>query len=307
MSAVSRPIAFVFPGQGSQRLGMLDVLPAVRGVERLLDAAEALSGLDLRKVAVSGTPDQLADTRAAQPLLYIADWAWGNALSDAGLAPAAVAGHSLGEFAALAFAGVFSVEAGLELVVERSRLMAQAAIGAPGGMLAVLGMGREDVADAVSGLSGVWLANDNGPGQVVLSGTHAGLETALKVLSELGARKLVPLAVAGAFHSPLMADAAESFGALLARTTFYDATLPVYQNSEPSAVTDAAVIRERLAVQMTSPVRWTDTMAALAADGVTTLIESGPGSVLAGLGRRMDGITALSAEATGIAGLLEEV
>jgi len=137
---MARRHALVFPGQGSQRTGMLDRLPGLESLDRLLDAAEGLSGLDLTAIAADGPDDALRDTRAAQPLLYLADWAWGTTLLAAGLEPVAVAGHSLGEYAALALAGVFSAEAGLELVIERSRLMAQAATETPGGMAAVLGL-----------------------------------------------------------------------------------------------------------------------------------------------------------------------
>jgi [acyl-carrier-protein] S-malonyltransferase len=304
---MSRTVALVFPGQGSQRHGMLDALPDREAVGRLLDAAEALSDLDLRRIAAEGTPEQLSDTRAAQPLLYLADWAWGAALLDAGAAPVAVAGHSLGEFAALAVAGVFSVEAGLELVVERSRLMAMRALATPGGMVAVLGMDGATVTDLVQGISGVWVANDNAPGQIVLSGSHEGLDVAHRLLAEAGARKVVPLAVAGPFHSPLMGPAADAFDDLLDAATFADAAFPVLQNAGPEPATDAATIKARLKLQITSPVRWTETMLELRGMGAGTLVECGPGAVLGGLARRVEGLDALSVEERGIDAVLEEV
>lgn len=304
---MARTSALVFPGQGSQRHGMLEVLPDREAVERLLDAAEALSDLDLRHIAHAGTPEQLSDTRAAQPLLYLVDWAWGAALLDAGVAPVAVAGHSLGEFAALATAGVFSVEAGLELVVERSRLMAERALATPGGMVAVLGMDRETVTDLVEGISGVWVANDNGPGQVVLSGSHESLETAHRLLAEAGARKVVPLSVAGPFHSALMGPAADSFNMLLDAASFADAVIPVVQNADPQPSIDAAAIKERLKAQITSPVRWAETMRALRDMGIDMLVECGPGAVLKGLARRVEGLEAISVEERGIDAVLEEV
>jgi len=199
---VSARVSLVFPGQGSQRHGMLERLPDPAKMTRLLDAAEGLSDLDLRAVARDGTPEQLSDTRAAQPLLYLADWAWGSELLAAGIRPVAVAGHSLGELAALAIAGVFSVEAGLELVVERARLMAQCAAETAGGMTAVLGLDMEALTGAVAGVPGVWVANDNAPGQVVLSGTREGLRTAEALARDAGARRVVPLQVAGPFHTP---------------------------------------------------------------------------------------------------------
>ncbi len=297
----------MFPGQGSQRHGMLEALPERDGLVRLLDAAEALSGLDLRDIAAGGTVEQLSDTRASQPLLYLADWVWGASAIEEGLRPEAVAGHSLGELAALAIAGAFSVEAGLELVVERSRLMAQCAADTPGGMVAVIGMDGPVVAALTEGITGVWMANDNSPGQVVLSGTHQGLEAATIALNEAGARRLVPLNVAGPFHSPLMEPAAVAFAEVLGRTTFSDTGVPVYQNADPTPATDADSLRARLSRQMTSPVRWTETMAALRAAGLTAIVEVGPGSVLKGLARRVEGLTAYSVEENGLDPIIEEV
>lgn len=302
-----RTFAFVFPGQGSQRQGMLDAVPETEDMERLLDAAEALAGLELRAIAALGTDEELADTRVAQPLLYLTDWAWGNALIDVGLSPDAVAGHSLGEFAALALAQVFSVEAGLELVVERSRLMASVAAATPGGMLAVLGMERDAVGELVEHLSGVWLANDNAPGQVIVSGSPEGLEAATKALSEAGARKLVPLKVSGPFHSPLMEPARAAFADILAAAEFSPAIVPVVQNADPTPATDPEVIKARLALQITAPVRWRETMLSLRDSGIELLIEAGPGAVLKGLARKVDGVEAAAVEDAGIETIAEGI
>jgi [acyl-carrier-protein] S-malonyltransferase len=299
--------AAVFPGQGSQRHGMLASMPDPNTVIRLLDAAEALSGLDLRDIAKDGTPEQLADTRAAQPLLYLADWAWGSALLEHGALPVAFAGHSLGELAALAVAGAFSVEAGLELVVERSRLMARCAADTPGGMMAVIGMDSDVIAACVADLGGVWVANDNAPGQIVLSGTYEGLGEATRALSEAGARRLVPLNVAGPFHSPLMEPAAADFRAVLERAAFNDIPVPVVQNADPTPATDAVTLRERLAAQITSPVRWTETMSTLQQVGATVVVECGPGAVLRGLARRVDGLEAMGLEETGVETVVEKL
>ncbi len=298
-------VAFVFPGQGSQRLGMLEPLPRTSSLSRLLDAAEALSDLDLRTLAESCTSEQLTDTRVAQPLLYLADWAWARAALDAGIIPSAVAGHSLGELAALAVAGVFSVEAGLELVIERSRLMADCAAATPGGMLAVLGLDADDIEKAIGATPGVWIANDNSPGQVVISGTSAGVAAATEALAVAGARRIIPLSVAGPFHTPLMKPAADTFAQLLEQAVFQDAALPVYSNSLPTASLDAADLKRRLVAQIVEPVRWTETMRALLADGCDTLLECGPGAVLTGLAKRMDGLTARSAEQDGIAAITD--
>lgn len=298
--------ALVFPGQGSQRSGMLDAFVARPDLERLLDAAEALTGLELRRIAGQGTPEQLSDTRAAQPLLYLTDWAWGMEAMSAGISPDAVAGHSLGEFAALAVSGAISVEAGLELIVERSRLMAEGAEASRGGMAAVLGLDSMTIRDAITGLEGVWVANDNAPGQIVISGTLDGVEAASAALSHAGARRMVPLAVSGAFHSPLMLPAAERFAQLLERADFHDSRIPVYQNADPTPTRDGGLIRSRLKNQMTSPVRWTETMLGLVGDGIGTILECGPGAVLAGLAKRIDGLAALTAEAGGIESLAGE-
>ena len=304
---MSAAVALVFPGQGSQRHGMLDRLPDPSTVARLVDAAEALSGLDLRAVAREGTPEQLSDTRAAQPLLYLADWAWGSALLSVGIRPTAMAGHSLGELAALAVAGVFSVEAGLELVVERARLMAECAAAVPGGMSAVLGLDAVTVARAVRGVADVWIANDNGPGQIVLSGTVAGIEDAERRAREAGAKRIVRLQVAGPFHSPLMAQAADAFEDLLRGTAFGDSSVPIVQGSDPIATSDADILKTRLIAQIVAPVRWTEVMAELMRLGVGTLVEAGPGCVLAGLARRVPGLRAIPAEEIGVDAVLEEV
>lgn len=303
---MSGRVALVFPGQGSQRHGMLDGLPQSASVSRLLDAAETLSGLDLRTIAAMGTPDQFADTRAAQPLLYLADWAWGTEALSAGVVPMGVAGHSLGELAALAIAGVYPVEAGLELVIERSRLMADCAAATPGGMSAVLGLDVPSVASVCATVEGVWIANDNAPGQVVISGTREGIAAATEALSSAGARRVVPLAVAGAFHTPLMAAAADAFRRVLARTEFQDAAFAVYSDTAPSAELSGVVLRERLGGQICGPVRWTGIMGALVGDGCRTLLECGPGAVLSGLAKRMRGLTAHPVEGAGIAVVLEE-
>jgi [acyl-carrier-protein] S-malonyltransferase len=303
---VSPQVALVFPGQGSQRQGMLDRPPLTGPLTRLLDAAQALSGLDLRAIAAMGTPDQLADTRAAQPLLYLADWAWGREALSAGVVPMAVAGHSLGELAALAIADVYSVEAGLELVVERSRLMAECAAAHPGRMSAVLGLDADVVASVSEPIGEVWVANDNAPGQVVISGTPEGVAEASAALAAAGARRIVPLPVAGAFHTPLMDAAADAFRRVLGRTEFRDASLSVYSDTAPSAEVAGAVLRERLAGQIAGPVRWTGIMEALVADGCDTLLECGPGAVLSGLAKRMSGLTGHAVEDEGIRTVLDE-
>ena len=227
---------------------------------------------------------------------------------ESGVEPVAVAGHSLGELAALAVAGVFSVEAGLELVVERSKLMAATAAATPGTMAAVLGMDSATIAAGINGIDGVWVANDNSAAQVVISGTHAGIELAhRRRFSRPAPARSYRSTVAGPFHSPLMEPARAAFEQLLLGADFCDAMIPVLQNTDPTPETRRELIRERLVAQITSPVRWTETMAALVADGPVTLIEAGPGSVLTGLAKRVDGMTALAVETSDLETIVEEV
>jgi [acyl-carrier-protein] S-malonyltransferase len=284
---------------------MLDRLPAHEALPRLLDAAEALSGLKLRRLAAHGPAEALADTRAAQPLLFLADWACGSALLAEGLEPLAVAGHSLGEFAALAIADVFSVEAGLELVCERARLMSELA--PEGSMAALIGLDRDAVADALATTPDVWVANDNGPGQVVISGTVEAIEAAVAALTAAGARRAIVLNVAGPFHSPLMREARDKFADLLSATAFNDARIPVLQNTDPTPETAADVLRARLADQMVSPVRWTETLEGLARLGADVVIEAGPGAVLTGIAKRMPSFTALASDDAGVDAVLEVI
>lgn len=304
---VSIRSALVFPGQGSQVSGMLSGVPENDTFDRLLDAAEGLTDLPLREIESSGSPSDLADTRVAQPLLYLVDWAWAVALIESGMEPDAVAGHSLGELAALAIAGVYSVEAGLELVVERSRLMATAASATPGAMSAVIGLERDAIDNVVIDVPDVWLANDNALGQCIISGTQTAVDDATVRLTGAGARRVIPLPVSGAFHSPLMDSARKAFETLLDGAEFADAAIPVLQNTDPTPTRDADSIRARLAGQISAPVRWRETMDALAGTPPTLVVEAGPGSVLTGLAKRVEGITALSAEASGIEAVLQEV
>jgi [acyl-carrier-protein] S-malonyltransferase len=299
--------ALVFPGQGSQHRKMLEAAPHNDAFDRLLDAAEALTDLELRQIVTYADDEDIADTRVAQPLLYLVDWAWGVALLEAGIIPVAVAGHSLGELAALAISGTVSVEAGLELVVERSKLMGATVAATPGGMAAVLGLEARIIEETCSALGGVWVANDNSDTQVVISGTHEGIEAATRQLSEAGARRVIPLKVSGPFHSPLMQPARDAFERIVTNTQFRDATIPVIQNTEPTPATEAETIRQRLIGQITQPVRWSETMRALSSSGPITVVEAGPGAVLTGLARGLDEVTAIAAETTGVAELIEEV
>lgn len=299
----------VFPGQGSQYPGMLDIVPENDTLDRLIDAAEALSGADLRALGTSGDIDPvlLADTRISQPLIYLSAWAWGIAALDSGLEPVAVAGHSLGEFVALSIAGVFSVEAGLELVIARSRLMAEAAAAAPGAMSAVLGIDRETLASYLEDIEDVWIANDNSARQVVISGSEQGVDRASEILGNEASCRVIPLKVSGAFHTPMMQPASDAFEEILVRTEFKDASIPVIQNVDPEAGSSADGIRSRLIRQMTSPVQWVETMNIISGYAPVVMVEAGPGTVLSGLARDIPGVTRVSVESVGLKYILEEV
>lgn len=299
----------VFPGQGSQYPGMLDLVPENDTLDRLIDAAEALSGADLRALGTSGDIDPviLTDTRISQPLIYLSAWAWGIAVLDSGLEPVAVAGHSLGEFVALSIAGVFSVEAGLELVVARSQLMAEAAAANPGAMSAVLGIDKKTLTPYLDGIEDVWIANDNSAKQVVISGSAQGIHQASEILLKEANCRVIPLKVSGAFHTPMMQSASDAFEEMLIRTEFKDASIPVIQNVDPEVGSNAEDIRSRLIKQMTSPVQWVETMNIISSYAPVVMVEAGPGTVLNGLARDIPGVTRVSVESVGLEYILEEV
>jgi [acyl-carrier-protein] S-malonyltransferase len=262
--------------------GVLD-LPGAR--ERF-DQASALLGRDLLAICQAAEPpaDQvpadLNDTRNTQPALFVVESLLVDALQAAGRRPSLVAGHSLGELVALYAAGVFDLTTGLELVKRRSELMAAAGGGA---MTAVMGFDREELGQLVAGRQDVVIANDNSEAQVVLSGLPEGVAA---VTERLRCKRAVPLAVSGAFHSPYMKEAAAAFAAHLEQVSFAEATVPVLSNTDPTPATAAAVLRQRLIDQMTTGVRWRETMQQLEAAGVTAAVEIGPGTVLSGLIRR---------------------
>jgi len=279
-------IAWVFPGQGSQKRGMAAGVLDLPGARERFDQASALLGRDLLAICQAAEPPadldpaDLNDTRNTQPALFVVESLLVDALLAAGRRPSLVAGHSLGELVALYAAGVFDLTTGLELVKRRSELMAAAGGGA---MTAVMGFDREELGQLVAGRQDVVIANDNSEAQVVLSGLPEGVAA---VTERLRCKRAVPLAVSGAFHSPYMKEAAAAFAAHLEQVSFAEATVPVLSNTDPTPATAAAVLRQRLIDQMTTGVRWRETMQQLEAAGVTAAVEIGPGTVLSGLIRR---------------------
>jgi [acyl-carrier-protein] S-malonyltransferase len=251
--------------------------------------ASAVLGWDLTEMLRSGSADQLRQTYVAQPAIFCVSVAALRALDDAGVRPTYVAGHSLGELSALVAAGTLSFEAGLTLVARRAEVMQRAADAHPGSMSSVLGLSVEGVEMAVAEAAegGVLaVANDNAPGNVVVSGEWPALERLPVVAKELGAKRVVPLNVGGAFHSPLMAPAADAFRSFLAAAPLRDCSVPLLANATAQPTTSAAELRELLGRQLTGRIRWTESVRRLADLGVDTIVEVGPGTVLSGLVKR---------------------
>lgn len=287
-------IAYLFPGQGSQAVGMGQNLCAHSEAARtVFDDADALLGLKLSTLCFYGPEETLRQTIYTQPALYVCSVAALHALQEAGApGPQAVAGHSVGEYAALFAAGAFDFETGLHLVERRAQEMHRAATSAPGAMAAVLGLGAAEVSAAcaeaeASGGDMVQAANFNGGGQVVISGSPEGVARAGEIAKVSGARRVVPLPVSGAFHSRLMTPAVEAMQYALKDAGVQTASLPVVANLTADYETDADEIRANLAAQIDHPVRWEESIARLAADGFDTFVEVGPGTVLAGLIKRL--------------------
>ncbi|WP_019499792.1 ACP S-malonyltransferase [Pseudanabaena sp. PCC 6802] len=270
--------AWVFPGQGSQAVGMgMDLLEV--GQDKFAKAAEILGWSIAEKC--QGDIAELSQTEYTQPCLYTISAILSDLLKAKGYTPDVVAGHSLGEYSALYSAGVFDFATGLELVKQRSLLMSGASGGA---MTALIGFDRAALEDLIANTPDVVLANDNSDGQVVISGT---VEAVQSVCGQIKVKKAMPLAVSGAFHSPLMAEAAAKFADILAQIQFRDAQIPVLSNVEPTdATTSAQTLRDRLSVQITSPVRWREISLYLGESGCERAIEVGAGKVLTGLLKR---------------------
>lgn len=280
--------AFVFPGQGAQYVGMgkdlYDNYPLAR--ELMLQANEEL-GFALTDIMFEGSDEDLRQTRVTQPAIFLHSVVACRLLNQ--MRPDMVAGHSLGEFSALVIAGVLDMGDALRLVSERALAMQEACELCPGTMAAVLGMADDKVAEICNQIPDcIVAANYNCPGQVVISGSISGVEQACKALKEAGAKRALRLPVGGAFHSPLMQPAAERLEKAIMNTNFYAPICPVYQNVSAHAEMDKHVIQRQLLEQLTSPVRWTQSVQQMIADGATRFYEFGPGDVLKGLIRKIN-------------------
>jgi [acyl-carrier-protein] S-malonyltransferase len=283
-------LALVFSPQGSQAVGMgRDLAESSTAARAVFDAADAVLGWSVSEVCWHGPRERLDDTRQTQPCLLTTSVAALRALEERGHpAPAIVAGHSVGEYAALVAAGVLELDAALRLVSRRAELMA--AVDVDGAMSAVIGLERKAVEAAVEAVgrpAELVVANDNAPGQVVISGLREPLEAAEEALRRSGARRVIRLQVSGPFHSPLMAEVAEQLADAFEREAWSDARIPVMSNVTAEPITDAGRIRALLAEQVRSPVEWTRCVQRMAHHGVDVAIECGAGSALVGMIKRI--------------------
>lgn len=283
--------AYIFPGQGSQFVGMgKDLYESDASAKKLFDQANEILGFSLTDVMFEGTEEELKQTKITQPAIFLHSIVKANLAGD-GFQPDAVAGHSLGEFSALVAAKSLSFEAALTLVYKRAMAMQKACEIQPSTMAAVLGLSDEKVEEICASISDdlVVPANYNCPGQLVISGTISGVEKAVNLCKEAGALKAILLQVGGAFHSPLMQPAQEELAAAIHATTFAAPLCPIYQNVNAQAETNPEQIKAKLIEQLTAPVRWTQTMQNMIQAGVTEFVEvGGTGKVLQGLVKKID-------------------
>ena len=281
--------AYIFPGQGAQFTGMgLDLYNNSQMAQELFEQANEILGFRITDIMFEGTAEQLKQTKVTQPAIFLHSVILAKVLGDS-FQPEMVAGHSLGEISALVAADVLSFEDGLQLVFKLASAMQKACKIMPSTMAAVLGLEDQIVEQTCEAVDGVVVAaNYNCPGQLVISGEVSAIQKACELLTEKGARRALVLPVGGAFHSPMMEPAREELAAAIKETQFNEPSCPVYQNVPASAVTSATEIKENLMKQLTAPVKWTQSIQAMVADGGTEFIEVGPGKVLQGLMRKID-------------------
>jgi|TARA_R110000737_G_scaffold109050_1_gene141936 [acyl-carrier-protein] S-malonyltransferase len=281
--------AYVFPGQGAQFSGMgKDLYDNSDLAKEMFHKANEILGFDITKIMFEGTDEELKETKVTQPAVFLHSTILAACLGD-DFKPDMVAGHSLGELSSLVANKTLSFEDGLQLVYKRALAMQKACEVEPSTMAAIIGMEDADIERICASVDGVVVpANYNSPGQLVISGSFPAVEKACELLTEAGAKRALILPVGGAFHSPLMEPAREELAAAIEATTFNQPICPVYQNVTASAVTDPIEIQKNLIAQLTAPVKWTQTMNQMIADGCTEVVEVGPGKVLQGLFKKVD-------------------
>ncbi|SDM00040.1 [acyl-carrier-protein] S-malonyltransferase [Catalinimonas alkaloidigena] len=280
--------AYIFPGQGSQFPGMGKALYESSAEAReLFDRANQLLGFRITDLMFEGTDEDLKQTKVTQPAVFLHSVVQALVLPD--FAPDMAAGHSLGEFSALVSCGAIRFEDGLQLVYQRALAMQKACEINPSTMAAVLGLDDETVERVCASIEGevVVPANYNCPGQLVISGSMRGIEIAIEKMKEAGAKRALPLPVGGAFHSPLMEPARAELAQAIEKTAFSSPRCPIYQNVNAQPSTDPATIQQNLIAQLTAPVRWTQSVEHMIADGATVFVECGPGKVLQGLVKKI--------------------
>ncbi|OGB87703.1 [acyl-carrier-protein] S-malonyltransferase [candidate division WOR-1 bacterium RIFCSPLOWO2_02_FULL_46_20] len=275
--------AFVFPGQGSQFIGMGKDL-----AEKYLDQANEILGFDLKKICFAGPEEELKKTEIQQPAIFTISVAAFHQLTTHNLQLTTVAGHSLGEYSALYAAGAISFEDGVKIVHLRGKFMQEAVPPGEGAMAALLGGDRETIINICKEVGGVWPANFNSPGQIVISGKKDSVEAAGEKLKAAGVKKIIPLSVSAPFHCPLMQPAADKLAKVLDNIQIKEPNLPVIANVTALPVTVGNEIRKLLVKQVTSPVLWEDSVRKMAGNGVTRFVEVGPGKVLSSLIKKID-------------------
>lgn len=281
--------AFVFPGQGAQFSGMgKDLYEASPKAKEMFDRANAILGFDIKKIMFEGSDEELKQTKVTQPAVFLHSVALAAAMGDH-FKPEMAAGHSLGEFSALTAAGALSFEDGLKLVHKRALAMQKACEAEPSTMAAILGLPDKEVEAVCMSVPGtVVAANYNSPGQVVISGSTVAVEKACEMMKEAGAKRALPLKVGGAFHSPLMEPARVELEAAISSVEVNKPVCAVYQNAVATGIHDPAEIKANLIAQLTAPVKWTQSVEKMIADGASSFTEVGPGKVLQGLVKKVD-------------------